>query len=475
MQLKCIQSCLTKPHHISSQERKVSSKTSPENWLKEQIEKEEQKEDVYHSSAQNKTSFDTIKNLKTDQKTIAATIFNTIKQWLTTDNYTSFKPLRMIINGAGGSGKSVLINTVVNTMRRMFKCNKVVKVVAPTGAAAANINGETFHRTLNIAVSTKEYEAASMTQQKRMELVRKFDVLLALICDERSLLSSKILGTAEQKLSETIYNGFLKNQQWGGLPIFILVGDDYQLPSIEEGAFTALLKTGGNKMVQKGRMIWKECGKNVYDLQGNKRLNEGRDNDRELMSRLRKGGNNLTDADVEKLLNLRLETIQERHGKGTVDTIKENAIYLFFTNQKRIQHNLEMLVKKSSPDNPVAIIKRKSQGPVNGMSIKSHFMDSKNDEGAALLCVGCNVAIESRNFMPSWGLYSRAGGTIDEIVFTKGANPNKGHMPKYVVVHFPEYTGPAWDLDNPKVSNTSTHKYSAIQKVYIYIEQNLKI
>jgi hypothetical protein len=94
--------------------------------------------------------------------------------------------------------------------------------------------------------------------------------------------------------------------------------------------------------------------------------------------------------------------------------------------------------------NLVAIIKRRNKGPRNGKAIKHHFTkeSNKQDQSASLLCIGCKIAIEGRNFNPTWNLYSRAGDDIEEIVFEAGANPNHGSLPKYIVVDFPEFNGP---------------------------------
>ena len=67
--------------------------------------------------------------------------------------------------------------------------------------------------------------------------------------------------------------------------------------------------------------------------------------------------------------------------------------------------------------------------------------------------MGAKAAINLRNFCPLWGLHNGACGTVVEIVFAKGTNPNHGDLPQYVVVEFPNYTGPAWDKKNDKVCN----------------------
>jgi predicted GTPase len=70
----------------------------------------------------------------------------------TTAQKKKFKPLRMTIMGCGGTGKSVLINTLVTCIRKIFDDNDSVFVTAPTGAAAYNVGGSTIHREFKINV-----------------------------------------------------------------------------------------------------------------------------------------------------------------------------------------------------------------------------------------------------------------------------------------------------------------------------------
>ena len=169
---------------------------------------------------------------------------------------------------------------------------------------------------------------------------------------------------------------------------------------------------------------------------------------RQLLDRLRVG-EEILDADVDKLMSLRLDNIESKHGKAYVDDIKSKAMYLYYGNEKRQQHNLRALIQQSSPENPVAIVRSRSAGTV-GKGVKAHF--DSDLPSASLLCVGAKVAISNRNFCPEWGLYNGACGIVKEIIFDKGGNPNLGSLPLYVVVDFPLYHGPPWDIDNPTVS-----------------------
>jgi len=372
-----------------------------------------------------------------------------IHEWVNCDDFTSFKPLRMIINGGGGTGKSVIINTIVSTMRQMFQNNGVVKVVAPTGTAAFNVNGETFHHLLKNRVTKTEYKPFTMSKEKENILKRRFSGMLALICDERSLITSNVLGTAEQMISETIYNGHLQDHSWGGLPIVILVGDDYQLPGVGEGPLKALINRGGGKMTRNGREVLKECSKFVMELKKSYRVQEQQQQDKELIERLRVG-DEIPECDIDKLLSLHLDNIRLNHGNQKVHDIKSKAMFLFFRNEKRIRHNLEQVALQCSPTNPVGINKTHATGPNGGKSVRAHFEDN-NLPSSSLLCVGAKVALQGRNFCPQWGLHNGACGTVHEIIYEKDNNPNFGNLPKYVIVEFPQYIGPTWDIDNPKV------------------------
>ena len=391
-----------------------------------------------------------IDGLFEDQLTVVLLIMDKILEWAMCGNLSQFKPLRITINGPAGTGKTVVINTIVTLIRELFNANGVVQVCAPTGTAAFNAGGETLHHFLKNKAGLKSYVPFSMSAKKKKELTSKLKNLLCLIIDERSLLDSAHLGIAEQMVSETIFNGEMSEKSWGNLPVLILVGDDYQLPGVAPGAFDVFEPPKGHKATDRGRYVFKECATVVMSLTTSKRIQEKQEADKKLLTKLRTA-TSLDDNEVSRLLNLHLDKIQQRHGPAAVDEIHKECIYLFYRNNPRILKNLEILVKNCSPTNPVAVCKTRSSGLHNGMAITSHFKNSKIPT-SSLLSIGTKVALENKNFCPIWGLHNGAVGIVDEIVFQKGQNPNKGDLPHYVVVDFPQYVGPVWDLDNPTVS-----------------------
>ena len=92
------------------------------------------------------------------QKFIIMRVLDTVKQWISwkEGKQSDFQPLRMTVCGKGGCGKSFVINCIVSHLRRMFQCNFVVHTVAPTGAAAFNVNGKTIHRFANFNLDHKK-------------------------------------------------------------------------------------------------------------------------------------------------------------------------------------------------------------------------------------------------------------------------------------------------------------------------------
>jgi hypothetical protein len=156
---------------------------------------------------------------------------DTIVKFLKNDK--KYKPLQATVMGCGGTGKSFIINTIISIIRNMTQMNDTVKVGAPSGAAAYNVQGSTLHRPLGISVSRPEEKVTGTA----LENLQKLKHILCLIIDERSMLSSKVLAAAERNVRHSVYKGQNGGEIWGGVPAVLLFGDNYQLfPVIEEGA-----------------------------------------------------------------------------------------------------------------------------------------------------------------------------------------------------------------------------------------------
>ena len=206
-------------------------------------------------------------------------------------------------------------------------------------------------------------------------------------------------------------------------------------------------------MVMKGRELFRECSRTVFKLSTIRRVSDDKQDDKDMLGRIRLG-TAVLDKDVAKIQSLHLTNMQQVHGADTVKALSRDAVFLFYTNEKRIAHNIQQLATMNTPENPTAIVKAISGNKALGKGVACHF--SGGAALTALICKGATVSIQGRNFYPSWGLHNGACGVVQEIVFQPGHSPNTGHQPTYVVVSFPLYIGPVWDVDEPKVSYISS-------------------
>ena len=184
-------------------------------WLNKNL-LETNRNDLYLPTKYDGT-FYTIDQLKDDQKDIVAVILNTLKHFIEDDEFNPEKQfLRMTITGVAGSGKSILINTIVTILRRIFQYNECIQVFAPTGSAAFAAGGETIHRGFKLPNSYQNM----IIDSKRMEYyIKRFDNTVAIIFDERSLIDATNLGAMEYYCKETLRQ---KN-------VHICHGEEYQL------------------------------------------------------------------------------------------------------------------------------------------------------------------------------------------------------------------------------------------------------
>ena len=97
-------------------------------------------------------------------------------------------PLRMIVSGTAGTGKSYWIHCL-----RLF-LNSRVRVAAPTGVAAFNIEGHTLHSLLSLPVKGdyKDLEGERLHQMQQSLANMEY-----LIIDEMSMVGRKILGQVD--------------------------------------------------------------------------------------------------------------------------------------------------------------------------------------------------------------------------------------------------------------------------------------
>ena len=244
-------------------------------------------------------------------------------------NSENIDPLYVFLRGQGGCNKSHLVKTIVHViskvlLRKSSDPNKPrVLLLAPTGVAAVNINGSTIHSGLGI--HGKVY--APLSDRSRASLSNKLCEITAVIIDEISMVSDKLLKDVHLRLCEIAV--FLPTQIPFAGKTIIAVGDFFQLPPVmgkpvycANGFVESLLKLWDNFKLAELPEVMRQQGDNVnvfVDLLNDVRVAE------------------LTTED-EQLLRSRFIS------KNSPDYPIE-ALHLFAENRPVLQHNQGMLDK----------------------------------------------------------------------------------------------------------------------------------
>ena len=129
-------------------------------------------------------------------------------------------PLRMIVSGMAGTGKSFLIHCLKALLLDRLR------VMPPTGVAAFNVRGVTLHSLLHLPTrgEFKEVEGEQLQQ-----LQQSFSGVDYLIIDEMSMLGRKLFGQVDQRLCQAF--PYHAGEALGGYSC-LLVGDFGQLPPV---------------------------------------------------------------------------------------------------------------------------------------------------------------------------------------------------------------------------------------------------
>ena len=134
----------------------------------------------------------------------------------------------MLITGGAGTGKSVLLRTIVRQLRQMYP-KEGIAVTATTGIAGLNIRGQTIHSWAGIGFGTRTVSDLVEHIRKRRYLVKRWERVEVLVIDEVSMLDAALF----DKL-EGIARAVRRDQRpFGGIQL-ILCGDFFQLPPVSQ-------------------------------------------------------------------------------------------------------------------------------------------------------------------------------------------------------------------------------------------------
>ena len=134
-------------------------------------------------------------------------------------------PLRMILYGEGGTGKSKVIQTI-SAMFRAKGVYHTLQKTAYTGIAASLIDGKTMHTLCGMSIQKK----GKMTSEARRRLEEVWSNKMYLIIDECSMIGKSFLTKFASKIR--CGRGRVEDDDlWAGLSV-ILCGDFHQFPPV---------------------------------------------------------------------------------------------------------------------------------------------------------------------------------------------------------------------------------------------------
>ena len=227
-------------------------------------------------------------------------------------------PPLVIVHGGAGSGKSRVINSLYNLMTGILcqpgddpNCPYVV-LTSFTGAASANINGQTLHSLFGFKFGTT---FLSMSEKQRAVKRLLFRNLRCVIVDEISMISADLFYNLDLRLREIT----MVDTVFGGVSVFVF-GDLYQLQPPKARYVFQPPVNKEHALAHSLRDLWKLF--TVVNLEENHRQGEDKIYG-DLLNRVRTGDH--TEEDIALL---------ETRVRPRTDPSLNDAIHVYGTNAK---------------------------------------------------------------------------------------------------------------------------------------------
>jgi len=137
-------------------------------------------------------------------------------------------PLRMVIHGEGGTGKSKVIQTITQYFEQKEVAHILLKA-AYTGIAASLINGKMTHTIAMVSVGKDKV----ISNKSKAKLQQFWQHISYLIIDEMSMLAKRFLAILSRNIStaKMVEGQPSKNDSFGRVNV-ILCGDFHQFPPV---------------------------------------------------------------------------------------------------------------------------------------------------------------------------------------------------------------------------------------------------
>jgi hypothetical protein len=328
------------------------------------------------------------------------------------------KPLRLIVHGSAGTGKSFVINSARDGALR-----GKVKVSAPTGVAAFNVQGSTLHSTFKLS---RTGDQVPLKGAGKDSLQTAFADTGYVIIDEMSMVGATAFGKVATRLQEAKPRN--APESLADMSV-ILLGDFFQLAPVAD---TPLYKTpdawmGRNRLKFAGTAAFRSF-ETCVTLQQNMR----QDDDVEFAAFLERLRHGIHTRDDWSMLQERRPDVIAR-SPGGMEAFAD-AVRLFTTRDEVQEFNNLRVIENETPK---ADIQAKHEGGHTAASAPPD--EAGNLDARMTLCNGARVMV-TRNLLTEHGIVNGARGTVAAIVYEEGKKPPA--LPLAVTLRLDRYTGP---------------------------------
>lgn len=336
-------------------------------------------------------------------------------------------PLRIQIDGGGGTGKSYMVKVISSHLQAEAACSgrpSPIVRAAPTGVASNQIGGQTLHSLLRLPVDGN-YRPLAETPTVLNALQRRFNGISYLVIDEKSMLGLKPLAWIDQRLREVFPER--RDEYFGGLSV-ILIGDFFQLPPVLNKPLYATME-GLTDIEIIGRNAYLSFDKSVFLTTVQRQQGDDQAPFRQALEELRRAK---VSVPSWELLTSRCSV---KLSPEEIDSFAD-ALRIYPVKAQVNEYNHQHMLGLNSP---AIQVEAKHEG------VGAERVDSANAGNLTKrlpLCVGCRVML-TRNLWGDVGLVNGAQGTVYDISWAEGANVLED-PPEVVMVAFDSYTGPAF-------------------------------
>lgn len=361
-------------------------------------------------------------------------------------NYENCLDKLVIIQGKAGTGKSCVINEMVHRINAHYGTAATL-LMAPTGVAANNINGQTLHSALRI-YPLRNFE--ELRGESKLSFEDELQNINFIIIDEASMLGLNLFYKVDLRLREA--KPQLSHLPFGGLCVY-LIGDWSQLPPVCD---MSLYNIGKNHKTIQSSLLYSQFKKVFFLTEIMRQSGEEQRLFRDTLNRISIGST--TEIDYQ-LLSTRFFV------NNLNDKSFENAVCIMSKNADIEKFNYDKL---ESNKQPVALIKAIHNCPEAALA--------SPDEAQGLfselrLCKGARIILR-RNLWVSKGLANGSVGTVTDIIYDPSVECEvySDCMPLCILVKFEKYSGPTLYGDSipimPIISSFKRQETSCTRKQF---------